>query len=344
MCYNTTMEQAETTDYFKILSPDSPDWLKDYIDTKELQTQKYISITCGTLYTDLFDSDIFYSSLDHSIAVALIVWHFTHDKKQTLAGLFHDISTPAFKHCVDFMNGDYLKQESTEDLTTEFIKKSQDVIKLLEKDNIKVEEIDNYHIYPIADNDTPKLSADRLEYSLSNALFTYKLLNLEEIKEIFNDIQIEQNESGEPELGFKTKSIARKFVQVTSKMSVIYRDDRTCFSMQFIADILKGLKESGKITVEELYDKKESDIIKIIESSKYKDVWRTWRKAKKINISKTRPENAYFVHQKSKVRYIDPLCNGKRMSKICKISQNAINKNLSYDMDNYVYLDFKLEK
>ena len=131
------MKQAETTDYFKILSPDFPDWLNGYIDTKELQTQKYISTTCGTLYTDLFDSDIFYSSLDHSIAVALIVWHFTHDKKQTLAGLFHDISTPAFKHCVDFMNGDYLKQESTEDLTTEFIKKSQDVIKLLEKDNIK---------------------------------------------------------------------------------------------------------------------------------------------------------------------------------------------------------------
>lgn len=338
------MKTAKTSDYFKILSTDFPEWLNAYINTKELRTQKYISTTCGTLYTDLFDSDIFYSSLDHSIAVALIVWHFTHDKKQTLAGLFHDISTPAFKHCVDFMNGDYLKQESTEDLTTEFIKKSQDVMDLLEKDDIRIEEIDNYHIYPIADNDTPKLSADRLEYSLSNALFTYKLLSLEEVKEIYNDIEIEQNESGEPELGFKTKSIARKFVQVTSRMSVTYRDDRTRFSMQFIADILKRLKESGKITIEDLYDDKESDIIKKIESSKYKDIWNTWRKAKKVNVSKTEPKNVYCVHQKSKVRYIDPLCNGKRMSEICKIAKNAINKNLSYDMDNYVYLDFKLEK
>ena len=153
------MKQAKTTDYFKILSSDFPNWLYDYINTKELQTQKYISTTCGILYTDLLDSDIFYSSLDHSIAVALIVWHFTHDKKQTLAGLFHDISTPAFKHCVDFLNGDYEKLESTEALTTEFIKKSQDVMNLLKEDNIKIEEIDNYHIYPIADNDTPKLSA-----------------------------------------------------------------------------------------------------------------------------------------------------------------------------------------
>ena len=338
------MKQAETTDYFRVLCPAFPDWLNDYINTKELQTQKHISTTCGTIYTDLFNSHIFYSSLDHSIAVALIIWHFTHDKKQTLAGLFHDISTPAFKHCIDFLNGDHEKQESTEALTAEFIKKSGDITKLLQRDHIKIEEIDDYHIYPIADNNTPKLSADRLEYSLSNALFTYEFLSLDEIKEIYNDIEIEKNESGKVELGFKTKSIARSFVQVTSKMSIIYRDDRTRFSMQFIADILKKLKDNDKITIGELYDKKESDIIKVIENSKYKFIWNTWRKAKIINISKTRPKNVYFVHQKSKVRYIDPLCNGKRMSEICKIAKNAINKNLSYNMDNYVYLDFKLEK
>lgn len=103
--------------YFKILEPYFPEWLHDYINTKELLKQKYISVTCGTIYSNLFESDFFYSNLDHSVAVALIVWHFTHNKKQTLAGLFHDIATPAFKHCVDFLNGDYMKQESTEDLT-----------------------------------------------------------------------------------------------------------------------------------------------------------------------------------------------------------------------------------
>ena len=96
--------------YFKILEPHFPEWLYDYINTKELLKQKYISVTCGTIYSNLFESDFFYSSLDHSVAVALIVWHFTHNKKQTLSGLFHDIATPAFKHCVDFLNGDYMKQ------------------------------------------------------------------------------------------------------------------------------------------------------------------------------------------------------------------------------------------
>ncbi len=338
------MKTAKTARYYKILCPDYPEWLDEYINTVELQTQKHISVTCGTIYTDLFSNEerTFYSSLDHSIGVALIVWHFTHDKKQTLSGLFHDIATPAFKHCVDFMNGDWEKQESTEELTTHFIKKSKDVMALLKRDGIKLEEIDDYHIYPIADNDTPKLSADRLEYSLSNAFYVYRLLTLDEVKEIYNDIEVEQNEFGEIELGFKTKSIARKFVKVTSIMSVSYRNDKRRYSMQLIADILKGLSEDGLVTVEDLYGKKESDIIAIIKNSKYKDVWHTWQKAKNVHVSKTKPSGVYFVHQKAKVRYIDPLCRGERISKICKIAKAAIDKNLSYKMDNYIYLDFNL--
>ncbi len=42
-------------------------------------------------------------------------------------------------------------------------------MKLLERDNVK-EEVNNYYIYSIADKDTPQLSADRLEYTLSNGL------------------------------------------------------------------------------------------------------------------------------------------------------------------------------
>ena len=77
--------------YFNILESNYPEFLNNYIETPELLKQQYISVTCGTIYSDLFESGFFYSSLDHSIAVALIIWHFTHDKKQTLAGLFHDI-------------------------------------------------------------------------------------------------------------------------------------------------------------------------------------------------------------------------------------------------------------
>ena len=329
----------EIKNYFKILEPNFPEWLNEYINTKELLKQQYISITCGTIYSNLFESNFFFSSLDHSVAVSLIIWHFTHNKVQTLSGLFHDIATPVFKHCVDFLNGDYMSQESTEDLTTDIIKNSKEIMDLLKRDNIDISQVDNYHLYPIADNDTPKLSSDRLEYSLSNALFTYNLLDAEKIKEIYNDIEIQKNEENEIELGFKTKSIARNFVKVTSKLSIIYREDRTRYSMQFIADIIKALNTDGKISKKDLYTLKESEVIELIENSKYKEIFDVWKKAKKIKVSKEEPSNVYYVHHGAKVRYIDPLFNGKRISKSCKIAKNMIDKNLSYDMSNYVYLD-----
>lgn len=329
----------ETKEYFKILEPNFPDWLVAYINTKEMLKQQYISITCGTIYSNLFESSYFFSSLDHGIAVALIIWHFTHDKKQTLSGLFHDIATPVFKHCVDFLYGDYMIQEQTENLTTKIISESKEIMELLKKDNILLNDVDDYHKYPIADNDTPKLSADRLEYSLSNALLTYNLLTKEEIKEIYNDIEVQKNEQGIVELSFKTKKIARKFVKVTSCLSIIYREDKTRYSMQFLADIIKKLSQEGQLTEEDLYNLKEQDVIKIIQNSKYQKVYKIWQQAKKVKTSIKEPKNIYYVKHGAKIRYINPLVNGRRISDICQIAKKTIDKNLDYDMTKYIYID-----
>ncbi len=154
--------------YFHILSDEIPDFLLEYINTPEMQRLAGISRSCGTIYSNMYHHNVWYSTLDHSVGVALIIWHFTKNKKQTLAGLFHDISTPVFQHTVDFMNGDYEKQESTEELTTKIITQSKEIMDLLKRDGIQVEEVDNYHIYPIADNDAPRLASDRLEYTFSD--------------------------------------------------------------------------------------------------------------------------------------------------------------------------------
>lgn len=326
--------------YFEILENNFPIWLNEYINTKEMLHLQYVSMSCGKIYSKMFNIKTNYNTLDHSIAVALVVWHFTKDKKQTLAGLFHDISTPVFKHCVDFMNGDYLKQESTESLTKTFILNSKEIMTLLKRDNIKIDEVADYHIYPIADNEIPKLSADRLEYSLSNSLFLYNIAKLEDVKQIYEDIEIQTNENGEEELGFKTKNIARKFVSITSKLSIIYRDNNTRFSMQFLADIMKKLNNENLVTIDDLYQMKESEIIDLIKNSKYKEVFSMWQNAKHVNISKEKPKDIYSVNIKAKVRYIDPLFRGTRISNQCKIAKKMIDKNFAFDMSNYLYLNF----
>ena len=43
--------------YFEILSPEGiPEFLVEYINTEQMQKQKNISTTCGTIYSKLFNN------------------------------------------------------------------------------------------------------------------------------------------------------------------------------------------------------------------------------------------------------------------------------------------------
>ena len=335
--------------YFNILSDEIPNFLYDYINTSEMQKQKGISVSCGTIYSKMYNS-MWYSSLDHSVAVSLIIWHFTKDKKQTLAGLFHDIATPVFKHCIDFMNKDYETQESTEELTTKIIRDSKEIMKLLERDNIKVEEVNDYHIYPIADNDTPQLSADRLEYTLSNGLgATEKIWGLSEIEKIYKNIEIQKNEKGIEELGFKNKEVAERFVHTMSILSSMYINNETKFSMQFLADIIKKMVEKKLITINDLYNLSEKEVIEKISNCKQDNIskcFELWKNATVINESDTKIDDKYFVSiDKIKIRYINPLVrvSNDKFIRINEVSDNAkkdIEKALNYKTKKYAYLNF----
>ena len=80
---------------------------------------KKVGYFCGMDYASehiyLFEYKI--SRYEHSLTTALLTWKFTKSKKQTIAALFHDVSTPCFSHVIDYMNKDYENQESTEEKT-----------------------------------------------------------------------------------------------------------------------------------------------------------------------------------------------------------------------------------
>lgn len=333
--------------YYEILSDEFPEFLYDYIETPEMQRIGKIGTHCGTQYTNIFKYKFCYSNLEHSIGVALIVWHFTKDKKQTLAGLFHDIATPVFKHCVDFLNGDSEKQESTEELTTYIIKNSKEIVALLERDGIKISEVDDYHIYPIADNDTPKLSADRLEYTFMNGIYSKDVWTLAEIKEIYDNIEIQLNEDGIQELGFKEKEIAEKFVRGASSLWPIWVSNKDKVAMQFIADILK--KMGRYITIDDLYKLTEAEVINKIENCEdisVSECFKKFRNAEEVFETDTFIEDKYCVNVKVKKRYIVPLVNHnneyKRINEVSLKAQKYIDGFLSYNQKKYGYLDFKM--
>jgi len=338
----------EIKEYFKILSPNFPSWLLEYINTKEMQRIGKISISCGTDYSNCFNIKYWYSNLEHSVGVALIIWNFTHDKKQTLAGLFHDIATPVFKHCIDFMNGDAKTQESTEEKTKDIIKNSKEIIKLLKRDGIKLEEVCDYKIYPIADNDTPKLSSDRFEYTFSSGLTFFRVWELDKIKKIYNDIIITKNEDGIDELAFKHQEVCEEYIHIIQKLWPEWISDKDRTVMQFIADICKSMNNAGYLTVDDLYTYSEKTIIdKILncQDDYLKESFKNFQAANTVYRSKEKIKDKYCIKVKAKTRYIIPLVltqNGAiRINKLSTQAKKEIDEYLKISQnDYYTYFDF----
>lgn len=338
----------EVKQYFKILSPEFPEWLLEYINTPPMQRNAKISNNCGINYSKCFQLRYIYTSLDHGVGTALILWHFTHDKKQTLAGLFHDISTPCFKHCIDFMNGDSQTQESTEELTDSMIRNSKEIMSLLERDGIKIEEVNDYKLYPIADNPTPQLAADRFEYTFSGGLIWGGIWNsLSDIQKFYNNITIGKNEKGIDELMFQNKEICEEYISCISKLWPEWISSKDRVVMQFYADICKSMNVRNYLSIEDLYELSEKEVIdKIIhcEDKYLSESFQKFQNTTQVYDSNTSVSNKYCINTRAKIRYIVPLVqteNGPvRINKISEQADKDIQNYLAYKQSPYVYFDF----
>jgi hypothetical protein len=108
--------------------------------------------------------------------------------------------------------------------------------------------------------------------------------------------------------------------------------------MQFIAEIVKRLVDDWLLKIDDLYHLSEAEIIKIIEKSDYKDIFEKWKNSKEVIVSKVKPENDFYINLSSKIRYINPLVNWKRVYDIDDECKKLIDEVRGYDMSNYVYI------
>lgn len=330
------IENKEIIEYLKILSKDIPDFLVEYASVPEMQRLKGISMISACEHTKLVPFNFFHTRYEHSIGVALIVWNFTKDKKQTIAGLYHDIATPAFSHVVDYIHGDYEKQESTEEFTEKIIKESKEIMDLLDQDGISIDEIKDYHLYPIADNDSPRLSADRLEYTLSDGLVTQDAFSLESIDRIYKDLTILKNEDGEDEIGFRNLEIAEEYIEGATKLWHLFSgNNENGMIMQFWTNILKKMAEERFITEEDLYDYSEQQIVEKIRNCPDKNISKAFEifaNSKEIERSETEIKDKYCISVKAKKRYTNPLV---------QINGNAIRIDIASEKGKRIIEDIK---
>ena len=293
----------------------------------EMIRLQHVGMNCGCEYTSfpLFRSmKERYTRYDHSMGTAMIVWRFTHSPAQTLAAAFHDIATPCFAHVVDFMAGDHMKQESTESRTREMITGSAVIMEML--DGLNVDEIADYHRYPVADNDSPRLSADRLEYTLGNFV-NYGRRNENQIRVYMDDLKTGINEEGAPELIFQHTETAVDFAFGALEMGRVYVSDEDRFAMEMLAIILKDAVNQGVICMDDLWTTEEQVIEKLERDHHFRDRWHHF-----CGYYQIKRGSGTAIHAKK--RYIDPYVEDYgRVTEICSEFKTMVDEFLSESQD-----------
>jgi len=332
------MAEYNIEKYHKILEKDPPEFLEKYCQLPMLQRLKNVGLLCGTDWTALYKNRFYYSRYDHSLGVALIIWHFTHDKAQTVAGLLHDVSTPVFSHVSDFRKGDALTQTATEEENEFLIHKDKELHSLLAKDKLLLSQVEDYHKYPVADNEIPQLSSDRLEYMFPSGMALDGSWDLPSIERAYKDIEVLTNEQGLPELGFKSLEIAEDYTRRFCMIGHILQLNENKLTLQLLGQIMNKAVQEEILEEPDFMNKSEKEIMNKLDCSLFDcqqenkssiqkaflcpvkkslspnklelaHLYRTFRAMEKIeHTNEPLDSSKYFcVKLKVKQRYINPL-------------------------------------
>lgn len=315
---------------WNLYAPTIPAFVAEAMESPQMRRLQNVGMNCGCEYTSF---PLFqrirepYSRFDHSVGVALLVWRFTGDVRQTLAGLFHDIATPCFAHVVDFMLGDSMTQEATEGGTRAAIERSDSIQALLRQYKLVTDDVADYHRYPIADNDSPRLSADRLEYTIGN-LVNYEFIPRDRAKWMLDALAVLRDEDGREELGFVDPEAAAAFANGAMDMGRIYVSEPDRFSMQMLAELLARARDAGVIAMEDLWRDEPHLIDKLCRDARFADQWRRYRRYGEI----VHGEGGIVV--RAKKRYIDPLVKNRgRVSQMDAAFRERVDAFLSESQD-----------
>lgn len=333
-----------------IYSKDISDYIVDLSDLKELNRISAVSKNRG-VEKSLFNVFPYkYSRLDHSFGVAIILENFKQSKLQVTMGMFHECAKPSFSYSLGYLL-DYfkIKDYDVPSLYNVLIS-SDNLIEGSFNSDIPLSELSNYKKYSLGFADFPKLSANNLEYILSNSYFT-RVCELREIAEMYNNLSITLNEDNEEEFCFSDLAVATKFCKVSIEMGKKRRSYESKITIQLIADVLMLMIRREEISIDDLFKYSDDEIMNIGKNSSDKRIQEGWEEIESLCkvFTKFNPTNdrlKYCVKVDDKSIYIDPLVKTKlgtyRLSSLSESIDKEIKTYLETDTDMYMYIDYEL--
>ena len=291
--------------------PNIPEFLNKYLTLSSLNRLKEVGYFCGMDYasSNIYNFKDYISRYMHSLSTSLLVYYLTKDKRYTLQALFHDISTPVFSHVIDYMNKDYIYQETTEEFTELILKSDKKLLEYLELDKIPLDNLVNFKFSTIVDSPRPKMCADRLDGIILNGSYWTKTLNEKDIFNIIKSTELYINEESIPEIGFNNITAYNKVVETNDLTNIEMHSNYDNYMMELLANITRHLINKEYIKYEDLYFLTENKIFKLInniEDKELKEYIFLFKNIKKEEIPLVKQEEI-------KERKLKPLLNGKRL-------------------------------
>ena len=288
-----------------------PDFLVKYLECPSIDRLKRIGYFCGMDYAsrEIYDFKEAISRFDHSLTTSLLVYKLTGDKKATIAALFHDVGTPCFSHVIDYMNKDYIRQESTEEFNETKMRSDSYLLKCLEADGIDIEDIINFKKYTIVDNERPKLCADRLDGIILTGIGWTDTISFKDIYDILENAIVIPNEDGELEIGFSDERVVKRVVETACLIDDYCHTKEDNYMMELLASITKKAIKCGCFEYKDLFSLDEVKILSIFNDSKDPELQEMFKKFKTI----TKSDIPIMDYPEVKRRLLKPICNGKRV-------------------------------
>lgn len=299
---------------FKINEP----VLKSFLKTPAILRLKNIS-TFGI--PDKYYHCKGHSRYEHSVGVMLLLRKLGASLEEQLAGLLHDVSTPAFSHVADWVFAGGMKgNEDYHDKLHENFVKITEIPELLEKYNFSIERILRQNNFHLLEREIPDLCADRIDYSARQLKF---YLNEQEIASCVESLT---NFNGK--IIFLNTNAAFKFAHTFLILQTeFWGGEETSKRYYLFAQMLKRALKI-KILKKKDFFKDEKYIMEIINKSKDTEVVKSLKilSEKAIPIFEVKKTTKVF----KKFRYVDPkvLKNGKliRLSRLIPMFGKIINE------------------
>ncbi|MGQ3541082.1 HD domain-containing protein [Bacillus cereus] len=236
---------------------------------------------------------------DHSVGVMLLVKKLGGSVEEQIASLLHDVSHAAFSHVIDYVFDN--EDESYHEEIFSSVVKNSEIPAILAKYGYNYEDIllDDSK-WTLLERSAPELCADRVDYTLRD-MYTYGYISLEEVHRFLEDII-----AVEGKMVLQNIQIAEWFTETYYKEVIDFlMKPINIYGNDMLAKTLKVALHKRSIHADDFLLEDE-ELISKLQQCNDPEVEALLSKIHP-NIKVKEDRNDYDLHQKNKVRLIDPL-------------------------------------